>query len=196
MRTMLHARLRHETAADHRRVEARLDLLSPHLSMQQYQRVLRAFYGFYEPVEKRLGKILPPVRESGFPLPARARFLMEDLLDTGATPTEMSAAPRCRSLPAMCNIEQASGCLYVLEGASLGGQIIARSVRRRLGVRKGFGATFFVGYGNATGSRWKRVLEWLEATVREGAESEVIVASARETFHSFEAWLASQDVFE
>src|SRR5437764_995185 len=81
------------------------------------------------------------------------------------------------------------GCLYVLEGACLGGQIIARALRGRLPLTNDHGLSFFVGDGSRTGARWKLVLGWLEDLVRRGALAEEIVASARETFCSLGCWV-------
>jgi heme oxygenase len=59
----------------------------------------------------------------------------------------------------------------VLEGACLGGQVIAPVLQRRLGVAEGSGASFFVGDGAATAARWARVVAWLDDLVAHGREA-------------------------
>src|SRR4051812_47703856 len=55
--TSLRQRLKSETAAVHRRLEARLGLLDPDLDGPRYRRVLEAFYGFYVPLESELTRL-------------------------------------------------------------------------------------------------------------------------------------------
>jgi heme oxygenase len=89
----------------------------------------------------------------------------------------------------LCRTEHLAGCLYVLEGASLGGQIIAKTLRGRLPLTNDHGLSFFVGDGSGTGARWRLVLGWLEDLVRRGALADEIVASARETFCALGSWV-------
>ena len=100
--------------------------------------------------------------------------------------------PRCADLPRLSCPEDLAGCLYVLEGACLGGQVIAPALHQRLGVAKGSGASFFVGDAEETSARWILVLAWLEGLVRAGARSEEIVASARATFLTLARWVERQ----
>jgi heme oxygenase len=89
--------------------------------------------------------------------------------------------------------EHLAGCLYVLEGACLGGQIIARALRERLPLTDDHGLSFFVGDGSRTGARWRSVLDWLEGLVRRGALADEIVASARETFCALGCWVEMRE---
>jgi heme oxygenase len=89
----------------------------------------------------------------------------------------------------LCRTEHLVGCLYVLEGACLGGQIIAKALRGRLPLTNGHGLSFFVGDGSRTGARWRLVLRWLEELMRRGAVGDEIVAAARETFCSLGSWV-------
>ena len=47
------------------------------------------------------------------------------------------------------------GRMYVMEGSTLGGQYIARHVEETLGLSSGEGNSYFRGYGEATGERWR-----------------------------------------
>jgi heme oxygenase len=85
--------------------------------------------------------------------------------------------------------EHLAGCLYVLEGACLGGQIIAKVLRGRLPLTNDHGLSFFVGDGSRTGARWRLVLGWLEDLVRRGALADEIVEAARENFCSLGRWV-------
>jgi heme oxygenase len=184
--------LKCETQALHERLDAELGLLEPGLTIHRYGRVLRAFHGFYAPVEAgllRLAAASPPI---GFPLRARSELIERDLRALGLSRPEIAALPRCTDLPRLACPEDLAGCLYVLEGACLGGQVIARALRRRFGLTEVTGISFFMGDAEATATRWIVVVTWLDGVGREGARTEEIVATARATFQTLARWLEQQ----
>jgi heme oxygenase len=185
----LHLRLRRETAPYHQTLEKRLHLLEPGLSLHRYRLVLQSFYGFYAAVEDELPRLVATTPSLGFPLRSHAELLERDLVALGLSRSDIAALPRCANLPRLCQTEHLAGCLYVLEGACLGGQVIARALRDRLPVTDKRGLSFFVGDGTMTGERWQLVLAWLENLARSGACADEIVASARETFCSLRSWV-------
>lgn len=190
-RSLLRARLRSETAPLHHALERELDLLAPDLSLERYRRVLRAFHGFHGPVEEQLARALPATPELDFALPARTALLERDLLALGASSADVAGLRRCADLPPLARVEDIAGCLYVLEGACLGGQVLARALHERLGLGPDSGTAFFVGEGAATGARWSRVLDWLEGVATDGERASAIVASASATFGALSRWCAS-----
>ncbi len=185
----LQRQLKSKTATLHERVEAQLGLLEPQLSLHRYRQVLESFYGFYAPVELRLARLAAAVPQLGFSLRARAKLIESDLMALGLPRREITALPWCSDLPRLSRPEHLAGCLYVLEGACLGGQVVARVVQRHLGLKKESGASFFVGDADGTAPRWRLVLTWLERLADAGAATEQIVAVARETFLELARWL-------
>ena len=158
--TSLRRRLKRETTAVHQHLEAQLGLLDPSLDVHRYRRVLETFYGFYVPVEidvTRLAAAEPPL---GFPLRARAELIERDLLALGLSPADLAALPLCSDRPELSCVEDLAGCLYVLEGACLGGQVLVPLLHRRLGLAKGSGAAFFAGDEEWTLPRWTVVVAW------------------------------------
>jgi heme oxygenase len=119
--TSLQQRLKRETTAVHRRLEAQLGLLNPGLDLHRYLRVLEAFYGFYVPVEAAVRRRAAAELPLGFPLRARAELIERDVLALGHSPADIAALPLCSDRPELSCIEDLAGCLYVLEGACLGG---------------------------------------------------------------------------
>jgi heme oxygenase len=189
----LRQQLKRETATLHQRLEAQLGLLEPQLSLHRYRQVLETFYGFYAPLEISLARLAAAGPQLGFPLRARAGLIESDLVALGLSGRELAELPWCSELPPLSCAEHLAGCLYVLEGACLGGQVVARALQRQLGVAKGSGASFFVGDADGTTARWLLVLTWLEGLGRAGAPTEQIVASARATFFTLARWLEQQD---
>jgi heme oxygenase len=188
----LRQHLKGETLALHQQLEAELGLLEPDLSIHRYCRVLCAFHGFYAPVEGSLVRLTAAAPPLGFPLRARSELIESDLLALGLSRREIAELPRCTDLPRLSSTEDLAGCLYVLEGACLGGQVIASAVRQRFGVAKSSGASFFIGDAEATSARWILMLAWLEGLSAGGAQSEEIVASARATFLTLARWVEQQ----
>lgn len=184
----LRLRLKRETAAVHRRLEEQVGLLAPDLDTRRYRHVLEMFYGFYVPVETDLTRLAAASPPLGFSLRSRAGLIARDLLALGLQPAEVAELPRCADVPRLSCLEDLAGCLYVLEGASLGGQVLTPLLHRRLGIAKGSGASFFAGDGSRTHERWAVVLAWLAQLPSAGASTPNVVAAAQATFEAFTRW--------
>ena len=188
--TSLRRRLKRETMAVHQQLETQLGLLEPGLGMHGYRRVLETFYGFYVPVEIDVTRRAAAEPPHGFPLRARAELIERDLLALGRSPAELAALPLCRDRPEMSCLEDLAGCLYVLEGACLGGQVLTPLLHRRLGLAKDSGAAFFAGDEESTLPRWTVIVAWLDGLPRTGASTAQIVSAAKATFDAFARWAA------
>ena len=71
------------------------------------------------------------------------------------------------------NQNEALGMLYVIEGSTLGGNVIAKQLAKTEGFEN-VTFNFFGCYKDKTGSMWKRFKEVLDAEVREESYSEVL----------------------
>ncbi|MCX4219047.1 biliverdin-producing heme oxygenase [Pseudomonas sp. MCal1] len=183
--------LRAGTAELHIALEKRLPFFSDTLDLQAFERLMRAYYGFYQPLESAL-------QDSGqlpadFDLVSRLKTptLKRDLHALGASDGDFSL---CRQLPAIDSTAACLGVLYVLEGATLGGQILRREIATRLNLGANNGAAFLDIYGAATGRRWRDFIEYLGSRPMDADEREDVVAAAHTTFSCFERWLESQEV--
>src|ERR1700748_1283083 len=87
-------------------------------SLEDYIRVLKAFLGFFEPVERELVSI-STWHLAGIDIGQRLRsnLLRADLLALGASPPDLALVPLCADLPSLASIDEGFGCLYVLEGS-------------------------------------------------------------------------------
>ena len=188
--TSLRQRLKRETTAVHQHLEAQLGLLNPGLDVHRYLRVLEAFYGFYVPVEAAVRRRAAAELPLGFPLRARAELIERDLLALGQSPADIAALPLCSDRPELSCVEDLAGCLYVLEGACLGGQVLSPLLHRRLGLTKGSGAAFFAGDEEATLPRWTLFVAWVDGLPRTGASTTKIISAATATFDAFARWAA------
>jgi heme oxygenase len=179
----LRARFRQATADLHARVEARLDLLAPALTAERYGHVLAVLYGYYEPLERAIAAA-PRV---ALPLRARAPLLAEDLGCLGVSPSAVAALPRCPYVPHVGGVAELAGCLYVIEGAALGGLVIGRALREERGWTCRF---FHDGHGDVR-RRWAAVVAWLDALV---CDADAAVAAACATFRTLDDWIDERGV--
>ena len=182
-------RLKRETSPQHAAIERQIDLRRVLGSRAAYTGHLARLYGFYQPLEEALWGN-GAVREAGSAGGERRKTpsLLGDLRALGIEP---HALPLCNTLPPVPDEARALGCLYVLEGASLGGQVITRLVRERLGVGPENGGAFFYGYGEKTGVMWDSFRAALETFARSPERQEAVIGSARATFGALGTWLAS-----
>ncbi|WP_394649245.1 biliverdin-producing heme oxygenase [uncultured Deinococcus sp.] len=171
------ARLKSETQALHEATEARMPVMDPGLTRADYARLLAQMHALIAPLEARLLALDLP---ASLALPGRLKTpaLRRDL----AALNVAVPAPRPDGLPG--SVAEGLGTLYVLEGGTLGGQIISRHLGPRLGLDAGAGLAYFSGYGPQTGPMWKR---FAEAMTREVAPEDgaAVVAGARATFLAF-----------
>ncbi len=67
----------------------------------------------------------------------------------------MEALSSFSELPALMEPVEALGALYVLEGSSLGRQVMLSKLAERLDIRPDWAGHFFSGYGKQTGAMWQ-----------------------------------------
>lgn len=188
------ARLRVETRGEHEAIERnrRLRRLTEtDLGVEEYVSVLARLAGFLGPVETELHRWAGRFPRS---LDLDARLTKADLLGRDLAALAPGFDGRVSALAApfagLATFERAWGCLYVFEGATLGGQILARSLHAQLGLTADRGTAFYNAYGKQTGARWKAFKAALNASVVEdGLDPGEIIAGARATFQSMNAWM-------
>ena len=187
---MILKRLRQATYARHAALECQLPLLDPQLSRERYRHFVTRFLGYYAPLETRL-LALPWWNDIGFSYAERYKTprLVRDMLALGVTTDTLTTFARCRDLPQIDTLPQALGCLYVIDGATLGGQIITRHLQANLGLTPTSGAAFFSGYGAQTGPRWQAFGVMLTARSEQTGGHQAIIDTANHTFATIDRWL-------
>ena len=182
-------RLRHETRQVHERLERRLDLHAPSLTPERYQRLLERFFGFWVAWEPRAAAALDD--GAFFDPRRRTRLLRDDLLVLGCAEPHLEALPVCPAFPPLRSRAEALGSIYVLEGSTLGGQVIKRHLERTLALRDGRGYSYFAGHGRETAAMWQSFRQYV---LRHSAPTadDAMVRSAALTFQTLEHWLCDE----
>lgn len=179
--------LKSQTASLHSQLEARVDLPSRLQSPHAYQQLLTAFYGFYLPVETRLATCAD-LKAAGLDMQPRCKvpLLISDL---NYWKIPVDTLPLASDLPRISSASEGFGCLYVLEGATLGSQIIKRLLEQHLSISADNGGAFFNAYGDDVGNMWQAFRQTVsQYASTHPLERDAIVATAKETFSKLEDW--------
>jgi heme oxygenase len=80
------------------------------------------------------------------------------------------------------------GAMYVMEGSTLGGQLIARHVELVLGLTAGQGNAYLRGHNERTGQPWKEFCNVLRTKVPD-SETDAAIAAAKAMFGVFGSWM-------
>jgi heme oxygenase len=176
----LFERLKSGTEQQHREIEALIDPLKNFHSLEAYKAHVLRSWRFYLPLEDCLAAFDWSAAGIDFLPRRKAPLIEQDLRVLGIhQPRLENAQPLARQ-----NLDFALGCLYVLEGATLGGQIISRHLAT-LGIGPANGGLFFQGYGARTGEMWKSFQR--SATSYCVSEDQIgeAVSGAKSTFERF-----------
>jgi heme oxygenase len=179
-------RLRSETRPAHDRIEAAMDFERRISSPASYRDLLSRFYGFHSAWEEEAVALAPD--RAFFLRRCKRELLARDLEALGMSPQEIIHLPRCRPLMPLPAPAAVLGGMYVIEGSTLGGAVIAREVERRLGLTAETGCAYFRSYGRETASMWKSFGAALLAASSPQAD-DLIVETAKRTFDVMHDWL-------
>ena len=116
----------------------------------------------------------------------REARLAADLRGLGCDPRSL---PICDGLPPLDDVAAALGCAYVLEGAALGGGLVAAALASNP-VGQNWPRAFVTGDGGGRGRRWRAFRRTAEAWADTPARQDEVVTAAVRTFDACERWFA------
>lgn len=180
-------RLKTETRPQHDSIESKLDLLREDLTFDEYVLLLERFYGFYLPVEELLSK---QNFFDYYPSRLKTPYLEQDLRQLGR---EISTIARF-SMEGIdfSSAEKVFGPVYVIEGSTLGSQVLSKHFARKFDLTAGKGLSFFTGKGQGTMLAWKEFQQRLIESLRKlNLRQDVIIRSAQDSFTALEQWITA-----
>jgi heme oxygenase (biliverdin-IX-beta and delta-forming) len=183
-------RLKLETTAIHAQLESRVDIRNRVRTTAGYRALLEAFYGVCCPLESKMeaSEIVPWLPDIGRRM--RTSSLRLDLQVLG---NNLPEALPLASVPALHSLCEKFGSLYVLEGSTLGGQLISREIHTQLHYTPENGCAYFASYGADISSMWRKFREAIEAFGSANSEShDSIIHSAISTFGVFADWIGKR----
>ncbi|MEK6398449.1 MAG: biliverdin-producing heme oxygenase [Terriglobus sp.] len=180
------AQLRTATQSEHSATEGTVPLMSPSLTLAQYGDTLARMYRIVRAwdtwADANAPADLQPILQSR----RRSSLLANDLHSLGLpTPTDDEIPHQRMDSTTVAGDARSVflGRMYVMEGSTLGGQLLARHVEQQFGFAEGQSDSYFRGYGDSTGDRWREFKAYLEALPQDQAE--VVIASAKNMFLLF-----------
>lgn len=176
--------LKSGTSRPHVRLERAVDIMDEVLTRARYANLISDFHAFYAPLEDQI--FCHDWSGIAFDLESRRKLpmLVRDLKVLG-----LQAPLSCPNPPKLESFAHVLGAMYVLEGATLGGQVIGRHLQKQLGLSADSGAAFFNSYADRVGPMWIAFRQFLVAQVTNAAFESEVVAGALETFEAFAVWL-------
>ena len=173
--------LRARCSQAHRDLEQSLPFSTQRLTLSQYCAHMQLLYAPMVQLEARLQSVAHLLQTIGVWVPAhcRAHLLAQDLLALG----QALPLPDAIEAPSpLHNVWQGLGLLYVLQGSTLGGQVIVARLQRQLGLSPPSGCTYFYGHGSHTRARWLALCSILEANLVEPHQQAQAADAALGTF--------------
>lgn len=189
---MILEQIRAQTSENHTRLEQTrllLPISEKNLTKEKYVEILKKFYGYFLPLENLVDNF-PQIQTylPDYNTRRKVDLIYQDLLQVvpayAGKPLEL-----CKDLPRITNTSEAFGCLYVMEGSTLGGKLIAKVLKDELNLDASNGASFFNSYGKETGSKWKLFQQALVNFSSDSSTNLLIINAANETFSKFEKWI-------
>ena len=177
------ASLKEATKEAHNDVESlpiSSEMMNPNVTLEQYQKYLLAMFGVINEVESQ---IFPQVSSvfSDITQRSKSQLIASDLKEIGAFafPTKQNIFEISgKSLPFLI------GILYVIEGSTLGGRYMLKNIESAIDIDGKIATTFLSGYGNSTGSMWKKFMHELSAFESATKSSSEITAGAQFAFRA------------
>lgn len=180
----LSLKLRNGTAEQHKNVEAGVSVMSPNFTLAHYQEVLSRSYEFFRAYEVSLQDWahlkIPHLTDRM----NRSQLIKRDLEQLGVRlPSQIP------TLKAPQSEAEVLGAMYVMEGSTLGGQVICRHLRESLQLPE-TALNFYRGYGPDTGKYWHEFKHHLDGFSDQTEDfTRACVRSAQQMFESFGAHL-------
>ena len=181
--------LKQETKVNHQQLEKLLINQMRLISNRTgYVKLLQLFYRYFGALEERINQYIFPqqLEEQHHFQRRKTDRIAEDIIVSGGIIQEKCTD---EDLPEIKNALQAFGALYVIEGSTLGGKVIAKMMQRQLNTDSSEGFTFFYGYGDETEKRWAIFQQLLNNQTVNKADKEVVLRASDETFAKFKLWI-------
>jgi heme oxygenase (biliverdin-IX-beta and delta-forming) len=182
------ADLRAATWPSHQKLEKRLDIKARFSSLSAYRGHLERMWGFCAMLESLVEPLLRDALRD-FESRRKLPLLTRDLVATGSDPRSVEQLPRMDPVPACRDTAGGFGCLYVLEGATLGGRTLLPKVERSLGLAPTHGAEFLASYGDQVTLMWRTFGSALDAWCVDPDRNARARTAAITTFDTLADWL-------
>lgn len=186
----LRAKLKAATMDSHTKIEANptlAKLTSRDLTESDYRSILEGYYGFFDALESEFAASAAHSQVPHFHERLRSARLKSDLQSLGLSDSQIANLPRCTRLPSVKSESEFLGTMYVTEGSTLGGMLIAKHLQTMPFFSPDRGS-FFVSNPQEVSSRWKAFIDHLEAR-SPSLDEAATLSAATATFTKLDEWM-------
>lgn len=162
-------------------------LMTDAVTVPQFVRALRAMMQFYAALEPRLKRGLQ-VHLPHYPYISRFPLLQNDLRQLNDQ-SNIHEDGRLHSPPSKA---ATLGMLYVVEGSTLGGQVLAKHLTDKLGDRLSSALSIYDLGGKLTHDHWSRVQRLLREQGESGVDVAQMVHAAQDFFSRLLAYAIAE----
>ncbi len=189
---MITDKLREQTRPQHESIESAAPfkvLMSPELTIEQYAQIISFWYSYVKPCEELI-RSNQTMAEAIPDIEARYKdsLLENDLNNLGIQPDTL---PASTITPPLHHTTDMLGFIYVMEGSSMGAQLIVHKLKEHSWYNEGI-TNFYAGYKKENGKMWSAFKKQLLALELSDAEEAQVVESAKQTFTTLEQWMNLQ----
>ena len=179
--------IKSETKQAHIETEQLLvPLLKNIKTKEDYAAVLSIFYGLFQPLQKEIEKHITEHALPDITKRRKAASIEKDIFYLEVN----RKADICQDLPTIHHLLQAFGALYVVEGSTLGGQIITKMLQKNTSVSLPENSlNFFKGYGQDNVMMWQQFKTTLQQHIANEDQLQQLVLAANDTFTKFKNWI-------
>jgi heme oxygenase len=179
--------LKSETLSNHQQLEKHLIVkLKGMQSPEDYINILQIFYAYFGALEDQINQFIGVDQLPDYAERRKTESIKNDILAlNGIVPEKATAV----DLPEIGSLLQAFGALYVIEGSTLGGQVISKMISKQLALDDDAGISFFKSYGEQTMAMWEKFKTVLEQHAASQYAADEITEAANETFGKFRLWM-------
>ncbi|GAB6988673.1 biliverdin-producing heme oxygenase [Paenibacillus pini] len=186
--------LREETRPHHIQIEDNKyakAIMDSSLSIEEYREYLERFYGFIKPMEQHMTHHEEWSRYD-FDISARSKIkdLELDLVALGLTQKQIHDLSECPRIPNLVTFPAILGYLYVIEGSTLGGQLIMKQLKQTLNIQADVNGHYFNSYGSQeVKTKWNEFREFMLSVPLSEGEQHIVIEAAKETFIMLYQWM-------
>jgi len=146
-------RIKMETQCIHHQIENNslfTKIITKEITLPEYVNLLQILYDFISPYEYSIIKKHPNLISGREKIP----LLRADLLQIG----QSDQYKKNNYIPEICNKAIAFGYLYIIEGSTLGGQVLSKSLKQNNKLFTDITINYFNSYGADTRRKWNEFL--------------------------------------
>jgi heme oxygenase len=161
-------------------------------STDDYAQFLLKTYGFMAPIENAIydGPASSELSKRNLLGRPRSELIIKDLEDLKISTKNL---PQMEFIPQLESVASCMGAAYVLEGSVMGGLMMGKSLKKKLGISNSYAGHFLLPdeEPKATVSAFHSFVEKLNNFTNESSEEEESIGAAVETFQAIDAWMRS-----